>query len=65
MITSWADEEDKANAKYDAIRGKCWRKINLAPSTQQAEWSWLNTRARSEACQLIFMKLTKDEKIVR
>jgi hypothetical protein len=22
MITSWADEEEKANAKYDAIRGK-------------------------------------------
>jgi hypothetical protein len=22
MITSWADEEDNANAKYDAIRGK-------------------------------------------
>jgi hypothetical protein len=22
MITSWADEEDRANAKYDAIRGK-------------------------------------------
>jgi transcriptional accessory protein Tex/SPT6 len=22
MITCWADEEDKANAKYDAIRGK-------------------------------------------
>jgi hypothetical protein len=22
MITSWADEEDEANAKYDAIRGK-------------------------------------------
>jgi hypothetical protein len=22
MVTSWADEEDKANAKYDAIRGK-------------------------------------------
>jgi hypothetical protein len=22
VITSWADEEDKANAKYDAIRGK-------------------------------------------
>jgi hypothetical protein len=22
MITSWADEDDKANAKYDAIRGK-------------------------------------------
>jgi hypothetical protein len=25
MITSWADEEDKANAKYDAIRGKSKR----------------------------------------
>jgi hypothetical protein len=22
MITSWADKEDKADAKYDAIRGK-------------------------------------------
>jgi hypothetical protein len=22
MITAWADEEDKANAKYNAIRGK-------------------------------------------
>jgi hypothetical protein len=22
LITSWTDEEDKANAKYDAIRGK-------------------------------------------
>jgi hypothetical protein len=22
MITSWADEEEKSNAKYDAIRGK-------------------------------------------
>jgi hypothetical protein len=22
IITSWADKEDKANAKYDAIRGK-------------------------------------------
>jgi hypothetical protein len=22
MITSWADEEDKVNAKYDSIRGK-------------------------------------------
>jgi hypothetical protein len=30
MITSWADEEDKANAKYDAIRGK--RKQNTGDS---------------------------------
>jgi hypothetical protein len=30
MITSWADEEDKANAKYDTIRGKS--KQNLGGS---------------------------------
>jgi hypothetical protein len=35
---------------------------HLTPSTQQAERSWLNTRAESEACQSIFLKLTKDEK---
>jgi hypothetical protein len=35
---------------------------HLAPSTQQAEQSWLNTRAESEAFQSIFLKLTKDEK---
>jgi hypothetical protein len=33
----------------------------LAPSIQQAEQSWLKTRAGSEACQSIFLKLTKDE----
>jgi hypothetical protein len=36
-----------------------------APSTQQAERNWINTHAVSEACQSIFLKLTKDEKIVR
>jgi hypothetical protein len=35
---------------------------HLAPSTQQAEQSWLNTRIGSKACQSIFLKLTKDEK---
>jgi hypothetical protein len=35
---------------------------HLAPSTQQAEQSWLNTRTGSEVCQSIFLKLTKDEK---
>jgi hypothetical protein len=35
---------------------------HLAPSTQQVERSCLNTRAGSEACQSIFLKLTKDEK---
>jgi hypothetical protein len=28
MITSWAEEEDKANAKYDAIRGKSKQNFN-------------------------------------
>jgi hypothetical protein len=31
LITSWANEEDKANAKYDAIRGKS--KQNLGGSS--------------------------------
>jgi hypothetical protein len=35
---------------------------HLTPSTQQAEQSWLNTCAKSEACRSIFLKLTKDEK---
>jgi hypothetical protein len=35
---------------------------HLASSTQQAERSWLKTRAGSEACPSIFLKLTKDEK---
>jgi hypothetical protein len=35
---------------------------HLAPNTQQAERRWLKTRAGSEACQSIFLKLTKDEK---
>jgi hypothetical protein len=32
MITSWADEEDKANAKYDAICGKS-KKTRAAATT--------------------------------
>jgi hypothetical protein len=38
------------------------QKQHLTPSTQQAERSWINTCAGSEACQSIFLKLTKDEK---
>jgi hypothetical protein len=34
---------------------------HLAPSTQKAEQSWLNTHAEFEACQSIFLKLAKDE----
>jgi glutamine cyclotransferase len=46
-------------------KGVLMQNQHLAPSTQQAEQSWLNTRAGSEVCQSIFLKLTKDEKIVR
>jgi hypothetical protein len=35
MITSWADEEDKANAKYDSICGK--RKHNTGGKQQQQQ----------------------------
>jgi hypothetical protein len=33
LITSWADEEDKANAKYDAIRGKSKQNTGVAVAT--------------------------------
>jgi hypothetical protein len=32
MITSWADEEDKANTKYDSIRGRA-RRTRAATTT--------------------------------
>jgi hypothetical protein len=34
MITSWADEEDKANANYDAIRGKSKHNTNGSNNTR-------------------------------
>jgi hypothetical protein len=37
MITSWADEEDKANAKYDAIRGKSKRTSAAAAATTRTK----------------------------
>jgi hypothetical protein len=44
------------------MEGLLMQNQHLAAGTQQAERSWLNTRAGSEACQSIFLKLTKDEK---
>jgi hypothetical protein len=38
MITSWVDEADKENTKYDAIRGK--RKQNLGGSTNNNRDQW-------------------------
>jgi hypothetical protein len=43
-------------------KGVLTQNQHLTPITQQAERSWLNTRAESKACQSIFLKLTKDEK---
>jgi hypothetical protein len=54
-------EQTKANTKLIAL--KCVdAKSAPTPSTQQAERCWLNTRGKSEACESIFLKLTKDEK---
>jgi hypothetical protein len=36
--------------------------LHHAPSTQQAEQSWLNTRADFRACQSIFLKINKKTK---
>jgi hypothetical protein len=42
IITSWADEEDKANAKYDAIRGKSKQLVSwcasITTSSVSATW---------------------------
>jgi hypothetical protein len=47
MITSWADEEDKANAKYDAIRGKskqkCGRQQQQQPGSKRSQQQLLGS----------------------
>jgi hypothetical protein len=42
MITSWADEEDKANAKYDAIRGKSKQNTGGGSSNNENQGSRSN-----------------------
>jgi hypothetical protein len=44
MITSWADEEDKANAKYDAIRGKSKQNAGGSKTTRIKEVATTTTR---------------------
>jgi hypothetical protein len=39
MITSWADEEDKANAKYDAIRGKSKQNTSGNNNNNNNNWN--------------------------
>jgi hypothetical protein len=36
--------------------------VDVKSAHHAKQQSWLNTRAESEACQSIFLKLTKDEK---
>jgi hypothetical protein len=44
MITSWANEEDKANAKYDAIRGKASTTRAAATTTPRIKGVATTTR---------------------
>jgi hypothetical protein len=43
---------------------KCVDAKSAPHAKHTAEQSWLNTRAESKACQSIFLKLTKDEKLI-
>jgi hypothetical protein len=60
MITSWADEEDKANAKYDAIRGKnkqnqgggSGNNGNQAVATTTTTTTWVPTASASQTTLL-------------
>jgi hypothetical protein len=44
MITSWADEEDKKNAKYDAIRGKSKQNAGGSSNNNNRDQGSRNTR---------------------
>jgi hypothetical protein len=54
MITSWADEEDKANANYDAIRGKSKQNAGSSNNNNQDQPrpnSATNSREQSRTLQ--------------
>jgi hypothetical protein len=38
MITSWADEEDKANTKYDMNQSHPWQEQTEHERQQQQQW---------------------------
>jgi hypothetical protein len=46
MITLWADEEDKANAKYDSVRGKS--KHNTGGSSNNNRIKWVATTTTTQ-----------------
>jgi hypothetical protein len=66
MITSWADEEDKVNAKYDAIRGK--NKENLGSSNNNKRdqggrnnnYSGRNRKRKPDNTITVIQRPTKD-----
>jgi hypothetical protein len=55
MITSWADEEDKANAKYDAIR--CKSKQNAGGSNNN--YSGPNRKRKPDNTVVAIQRPTK------
>jgi hypothetical protein len=66
--TEGSADGDRIRVRREAsMPSDAWRVLTQnphpAPSTQQAERSWLNTRTDSKACQSIFLKLTKDNTV--
>jgi hypothetical protein len=66
MITSWADEEDKANAKYDAIRGKSNQNVGGSNNNNQDQggrsnnYSGPNRKRKPDNTVAAIQRPTKD-----
>jgi hypothetical protein len=61
MITSWADEEDKANAKYDAIRDKSKQNSGgskTAPGIKEVATTTTTRVLTASASQTILSRLS-------
>jgi hypothetical protein len=66
MITSWADEEDKANAKYDAICGKSKQNAGGSNNNNRDQggcnnnYSGPNRKRKPDNTVTAIQRLTKD-----
>jgi hypothetical protein len=64
MITSWADEEDKANAKYDTIRGKSKQNTgdnnNRDQGGRSNNYSGPNRKCKPDNAVVAIQRPTKD-----
>jgi hypothetical protein len=64
MITSWADEEDKVNAKYDAIRGKSKQNMgdnnNRDQGGRSNNYSGPNRKCKPDNAVVAIQRPTKD-----